>query len=95
MAPRSRVPSGKFFVSVLVEDENQVPAAVPESFARAVGADLGLHGFLVLSTGEKYAHPQLAGAGPAPSQDAAAPPHEDDEGVQASRPAVPPEGTAP
>ncbi|PSR20943.1 MAG: transposase, partial [Sulfobacillus acidophilus] len=54
----SRVPSGKFFVSVLVEDENQVPDAVPETRERAVGADLGLHDFLVLSTGEKYEHPQ-------------------------------------
>ena len=54
----SRVPSGKFFVSVLVEDENQVPAGVPETFERAVGGDLGLHDFLVLSTGEKYPHPQ-------------------------------------
>ena len=54
----SWVPSGKFFASVLVEDENQVPVAVPEAPERAVGGDLGLHDFLVLSTGERYAHPQ-------------------------------------
>ena len=54
----SRVPSGKFFVSVLVEDENQVPEPVPETLDHAVGGDLGLHDFLVLSTGEKYPHPQ-------------------------------------
>ena len=54
----SRAPSGQFFASVLVEDENQVPVAVPESLERAVGCDLGLHDFLVLSTGERYAHPQ-------------------------------------
>ena len=54
----SRAPSGKFFASVLVEDENQVPDAVPETRERAVGGDLGLHDFLVLSTGEKYGHPQ-------------------------------------
>ena len=54
----SRVPSGKFFVSVLVEDENQVPDAIAETWERAVGGDLGLHDFLVLSTGEKCGHPQ-------------------------------------
>jgi putative transposase len=53
-----RVPSGKFFVSVLVEDENQVPDPVPDTLDHAVGGDLGLHDFLVLSTGEKYPHPQ-------------------------------------
>lgn len=54
----SRMLSGKFFVSVLVEDENQVPDPVPETLDHAVGGDLGLHDFLVLSTGEKYPHPQ-------------------------------------
>jgi len=33
----TRVSSGKFFASVLVEDESQIPAAVPESLERAVG----------------------------------------------------------
>ncbi len=54
----SRVPSSQYFVSVLVEDENQVPESVPEVVDHAVGGDLGLHDFLVLSTGEKYSHPQ-------------------------------------
>ncbi len=54
----SRVPSGKFFVAILVEDENQVPQPTPESIERAVGCDLGLHDFAVLSSGEKYPHPQ-------------------------------------
>ena len=53
-----RVPSGKYFVSVLVEDENQVSDPVPETLDNAVGGNLGLHEFLVLSTGEKYPHPQ-------------------------------------
>ena len=55
---QAAAPSGKFFVSVLVEDENQVPDVVPETWERAVGGDLGLHDFLVLSTGTKYGHPQ-------------------------------------
>jgi putative transposase len=53
-----RVPSGQFFVSILVEDESQVPAPVPETEDRAVGIDLGLHTFATLSTGEQFAHPQ-------------------------------------
>jgi putative transposase len=54
----SRAPSGKHFVSILVEDESQVPTPVPETEARAVGVDLGLHDYLTLSTGEKIPHPQ-------------------------------------
>jgi putative transposase len=53
-----RVLSGKFFVSILVADENQVPAPVLETEERAVGIDRGLHDFVVLSTGEKHPHPQ-------------------------------------
>jgi putative transposase len=51
-----RVPSGKFFVSVLVEDESPIPDPVPETADRAVGVDLNLHDFAVLSTGEKIPH---------------------------------------
>ncbi len=54
----SCMPSGKFFVSVLVEDENQVLNPVPEALDHAVSDDLGLQDFMVLSTGEKYRHPQ-------------------------------------
>ena len=53
-----RLPSGKFFVTVLVEGESQVPDPVPETENRAVGVDLGLHAFVTLSTGEQFAHPQ-------------------------------------
>jgi putative transposase len=53
----SRTPSGKHFVSLLVEDESQVPVPVPETEDRAVGVDLGLHDYLTLSTGEKIPHP--------------------------------------
>ncbi len=54
----SRAPSGKHFVSLLIEDESQVPAPVPETEERAVGVDLGLHDYLTLSTGEKIPHPR-------------------------------------
>jgi putative transposase len=47
-------PSGKFFVSVLVDTEIQ--PLKPNS--NAVGIDLGLKGFAVLSTGERISNPQ-------------------------------------
>jgi putative transposase len=53
-----RVSFGKFFVSILVEDESQIPDPVPETLDRAVGVDLNLHDFAVLSAGEKVPHPQ-------------------------------------
>lgn len=49
----SRVPSGLFFVSVLVEGENQVLNPGPEALDRAIGGDPGLHDFLVLWTGDR------------------------------------------
>ena len=53
----SRGPSGEFFVSVVVEDDNQVRHAIAARWERAVGADFGHHDFLVLSTGETCGHP--------------------------------------
>jgi hypothetical protein len=50
----SRVPLGQFFTAVRVEDEPQVPDAVPETQERTASGDLGLPDFFVLSTGEKY-----------------------------------------
>ena len=54
----TKTATGKYFASVLVEDENQVPAQVPETEERAVGIDLGLKDFLALSTGEKIPNPK-------------------------------------
>ena len=51
--PRPSRVSGKFLVAVLGEDETQVPDAIAATWERAVGGELGLHAFLVLSTGEK------------------------------------------
>lgn len=54
----SRVPSGNFFVSVLVEGEYQISNSVLDTSAYVVGGDFGLHDLLVLSTGAKYGYPQ-------------------------------------
>ena len=54
----TKTPTGKYFASVLVEDERQVPNPVPETEERAVGIDLGLKDFLTLSTGEKVENPK-------------------------------------
>jgi len=53
----SKTTTGKFYASVLVEEENQ-PSIRPDVEENAVGVDLGLKHFCVLSTGEKVEHPK-------------------------------------
>lgn len=53
----SKTTTGKFYASVLVEEENQ-PSLKPDVEENAVGVDLGLKHFAVLSTGEKVEHPK-------------------------------------
>ena len=50
----SQTPTGKYFVSVLVECEIQ---QLPQS-SQTVGIDLGIKDFAILSTGEKIANPK-------------------------------------
>jgi putative transposase len=50
----SRTPSGKYYVSFLVEET----AAVPAPATGEVGIDLGLHSFLATSDGYKEPHPK-------------------------------------
>ncbi len=50
----SRIPSGKYYVSFLVEESIEVP---PPGTGE-VGVDLGLHSFLATSDGEKVSHPK-------------------------------------
>lgn len=54
----SMTATGKYFVSVLVEDENQV-RTVTDTEDMAVGVDLGLKNFAVLSNGERIEHPKF------------------------------------
>jgi putative transposase len=50
----SKTPSGKFFVSILVEED----VSVLPSTEQEVGIDLGLKDLCVLSTGLKFQHPE-------------------------------------
>jgi len=52
----SKTKSGKYFVSVLVEDSKVLPAKPKIDPKTAIGIDLGLKDFAVLSTGEKIAN---------------------------------------
>ncbi len=53
----SKTPTGKYFVSVLVEVENQ-DFNHADTEETAVGIDLGLKDFAILSSGKKIAHPK-------------------------------------
>lgn len=50
----SKTPTGKYFVSVLVEYENQVLEIIPKSF---VGLDFAMHGLYVDSDGNNAGYP--------------------------------------
>ena len=55
----SRVPSGKYFASILVDDGAEAPKPKTKlKQADVVGVDLGLKDFCVLSTGEKVERPK-------------------------------------
>ena len=49
----SRETTGKYFVSILVENGIPIPRKSKPDISQAVGVDLGLKDFAVLSTGEK------------------------------------------
>jgi putative transposase len=54
-----RSPTGKWFVSILVEDGVVVPDTQPVEVAKAVGIDLGIKTFAVLSDGKEIANPRF------------------------------------
>jgi putative transposase len=47
----SRTPTGKYFISILVEDGREIPEKV--SSGPSIGIDVGISHFAILSTGEK------------------------------------------
>jgi putative transposase len=55
-----RVPSGKYFISVLAEDGFEVTAKAQTTEAKTIGIDLGLKEFAILSSGEKIDNPKFA-----------------------------------
>src|SRR4051812_6586069 len=54
----SRTPTGKHFVSVLVDDGKNLPAQKTYSEKTTIGIDVGLTHFATLSTGEKIDNPR-------------------------------------
>ena len=54
----SKNPSGKYFISILVENDKITPELKPILESTAVGIDLGIKDFAVLSNGEKIANPK-------------------------------------
>lgn len=54
----SKTPTGKYFVSVLVEVNEDIPKSKPIDENKAVGIDLGIKTFAVLSNGEEIQNPK-------------------------------------
>ncbi len=54
----SRVPSGKYYVSVLVEDGKELPSKPKLDRNDAVGIDLGLKDFVIMSDGDRVSNPK-------------------------------------
>lgn len=54
----SRTPTGKYFVSILVENQDPVPKKKPVREYTTVGIDLGVKTFATLSDGTSFANPK-------------------------------------
>lgn len=54
----SRVPSGKYFVSILVEDGKEFPFKPKLERNDAVGIDVGLKDFVIMSDGDRVSNPK-------------------------------------
>ncbi len=54
----SMSPTGKYFISVLVEDDKKIPRQKKFTFKNTVGIDVGITHFAALSTGEKIENPK-------------------------------------
>jgi putative transposase len=55
----SKTPTNKFFISILVDDGIELPTKAPIDSKTAVGIDLGIKDFAILSSGEKVANPKF------------------------------------
>lgn len=56
----SRAPSGKFFVSLCVDDDGAEAWAVPEDAPEVTGVDAGIADLAVTSDGKRHANPKAA-----------------------------------
>lgn len=54
----SRTPTGKYFISILVETEDTIPDKAPIDENKAVGVDLGIKTFATLSDGTEIQNPK-------------------------------------
>jgi putative transposase len=54
----SRTPTNKYYISILVEDQNDLPSKATMSEETTIGIDLGLTHFLTTSKGEKIDNPR-------------------------------------
>lgn len=54
----SKTPSGKYYVSVLVEDGKELPKKAPIRLDTSVGIDVGIKDFAVLSNGQVFKNPK-------------------------------------
>ena len=54
----SRTPTGKFYISILVDDEQELPVKSIFNEKVTVGIDVGIKDFAVLSNGEKIENPK-------------------------------------
>jgi putative transposase len=54
----SKTPTNKFFISILVDDSKELPMKAQINSLTAVGIDLGIKDFAILSNGEKVANPK-------------------------------------
>lgn len=54
----SRVPSGKFYISILVENNDSYPEFQYSNLMPTIGIDLGIKNYLTLSTGEIIPNPK-------------------------------------
>ena len=55
----SKNPSGKYFVSLLIDDGKPLPEKKPIDAKQAIGIDLGVKHFAVVSDGEKVGNPKF------------------------------------
>ena len=54
----SVTPSGKYHVSVLVDDGKEIPEKLPVTFDTTIGVDMGIKDFAVCSNGDTYENPR-------------------------------------
>lgn len=54
----SKSPTGKYYISILVDDGEELPTKVPITYETSVGIDVGLKDFAVLSNGQVFENPK-------------------------------------